>query len=312
MALPTNAYTTYSAVGIREDLSDVVTNIAPVDSAIFDGMSNTSNKIKNIKHEWLTDTLAAAGSNKHLQGDNESATAITACTRRSNNHQIQKKIFNISGTAEEATSPEGVTTEDYQTAKHLKELKKDQEWAALRGTLVDGAAGTEPEMRGVLNWLTTNVSMGAGATLNSTTGVITGGTARPLAEGLVKDVRQNIFTAGGNPKLIYCGPFQKRKFTQFAGAGNYRTAVEKGKLMSTVDVYVDEFGLLTIKPHRIIPADVVLILDQEYFKKAIYRKVHRQTLGITGDNTTYVIRTEWCVEASAENSSGRITNLETE
>lgn len=312
MAVPTNTLLTYAAVGIREDLSDVVTNIAPVDSEIVDGMANTANKVKNIKHEWLTDTLAAAGSNKHLQGDNESADAITACTRRSNNHQIQKKKFNISGSAEEATSPEGVTQEDYQTAKFLKELKKDQEWAALRGTLTDGAAATEPEMRGVLNWITTNVSRAGDSTINTTTGVITGGTARDLSEALVKDVRQNIFTAGGNPKIIYCGPFQKRRFTGFAGAGNYRTPVEKGKMMSTVDVYVDEFGLLTIKPHRIIPADVVLIYDKEYWKKAIYRKVHREILGKTGDNTTYVIRVEWTVEAGAENSSGRIVNLTTE
>jgi hypothetical protein len=68
MALPANTFTTYSAVGNREDLSDVITRIDPTDTPFMTGIEKT--KATAVNHEWQTQALAAAnGANASLEGD---------------------------------------------------------------------------------------------------------------------------------------------------------------------------------------------------------------------------------------------------
>lgn len=308
MAVPTNTYKTYEAIGNREDLSDVITNISPVETQFYKAIGSV--KTTQPKHEWQTDSLAAAASNAQLEGDDRTAGAITATTRLYNMAQIQAKTFRISET-QEATKAAGRDCEiDYQTAKFTKELARDIEFAFLREVRVDGAAATARKMRGALNWITTNLDKATDATLNAD-GTITGGTARALTEALLKGVLQNVFSAGGDPDVIFCGPFQKRQISAFAGSGNYRTLIEGKKLESAVDVYVSDFYSLTIKPHRIMPTDVVFVCDMDYWKKATLRPTGRQELAKTGDSRVFDITAEHTLEARAENSNGRITNLTT-
>jgi len=56
MAVPTNTRTTYSAVGIREDLSNVIYNISPTDTPFMNGAGRDS--AKSTYFEWETDALA--------------------------------------------------------------------------------------------------------------------------------------------------------------------------------------------------------------------------------------------------------------
>jgi hypothetical protein len=49
MALPTNTFTTYSAAGNREDLSDVVYRIDPTDTPFMTGIEKT--KASAVNHE---------------------------------------------------------------------------------------------------------------------------------------------------------------------------------------------------------------------------------------------------------------------
>ncbi|MFZ5989393.1 MAG: DUF5309 domain-containing protein [Bacillota bacterium] len=308
MSIPTNTYKTYEAVGIREDLSDVITNISPVDTQFYSAIGEV--KATNTKHEWQKDSLAAAASNAQLEGDDRPASAVTPTVRESNNTQIQAKTFRISRTMEKVVSAGRKDEIAHQTTKAAQELAKDIEYAFLREVKVDGNATTARKMRGALNWITSNLDKASDATLNAD-GTITGGTARALTESIVKGVCQNIFVEGGNPNIVFCGAFQKRKFSEFAGSGNYRTIVENKKLEATVDVYVNDFYSLTIKPHRIMPTDVVVILDLNYWKKATLDPVARTELAKTGDSRIFDITIEHTLEARAEKANGRITNLTT-
>ncbi|MEW6095739.1 MAG: DUF5309 domain-containing protein [bacterium] len=308
MAPPTNTFKTYEAVGIREDLSDVITNISPVDTQFYSTIGEV--KATNTKHEWQKDSLSAAASNAQLEGDDRTALAVTPTVREYNMCQIQAKTFRISRTMEKVVSAGRDSEIANQTTKAMKELAKDTEYAFLREVRVDGAADTARKMRGALNWIISNLDKASDATLNAD-GTVTGGTARVLTEALVKGVCQNIFVEGGNPNTVFCGAFQKRKFSEFAGSGNYRTMVENKKLEATVDVYVNDFYSLTIKPHRIMPTDVVIILDLNYWKKATLDPVARTELARTGDSRIFDITVEHTLEARAEKANGRITNLTT-
>ncbi len=60
-------YQTYTAIGQREDLSDVIYNISPTDTPFMSSIGKT--KATAILHEWQTDSLAAASlSNAAVEG----------------------------------------------------------------------------------------------------------------------------------------------------------------------------------------------------------------------------------------------------
>jgi hypothetical protein len=51
-------FSSFTVVGIREDLSDVIYDISPQDTPIMSSIGKT--KATNVFHEWQTDSLAAA------------------------------------------------------------------------------------------------------------------------------------------------------------------------------------------------------------------------------------------------------------
>ena len=99
MAIVSNTFTTYSAKGIREDLSNIITNIAPEETPYMSniGRENVSNSL----FEWQTDTLASAAANAQLEGDDvASFVAVTATVRLQNYAQISRKTIILSATEE--------------------------------------------------------------------------------------------------------------------------------------------------------------------------------------------------------------------
>lgn len=111
---------------------------------------------------------------------------------------------------------------------------------------------------------------------------------------------------------MYLPPALKIKVSAWAQAtSNYRVAVEGAKLEGTVDVYVSDFGTISIKPHRDMNAGVALILDPaRKGKKATLRNLHREQLANTGDNQKWVMRIEHTLRDVEEQGLGRITNLQ--
>src|SRR5437870_4918136 len=77
MALPTNTFATYEAVGNREDLSDVIYRIDPTETPAMTAFERE--KATAVNHEWQTQALAAVDTaNARLEGDDATTTATTA------------------------------------------------------------------------------------------------------------------------------------------------------------------------------------------------------------------------------------------
>lgn len=96
MAQPTNTFSSYDAVGIREDLSDVIYDISPEETPFYTKCAKT--KVSNTLVEWQTDALRASADNAHIEGDDTTAEARTATTRLNNRTQIFKNSVVIPGT----------------------------------------------------------------------------------------------------------------------------------------------------------------------------------------------------------------------
>lgn len=310
MTVPTSTFDSYGVTGLKEDISNMVTNISPTDTFFYKSLGTAP--VTQKKHQFLTDTLTAAGSNARIEGDERTAIAVTAASAIYNMTQIMSKTFILSESnlAMAAYGQDGgVNSEAYQTAKYSKELGQDREYTFLREVRDDGATlTTARKMRGALNWTTTNLNKDAGATLNAD-GTVTGGTPRQLTKAILKDTMQDIFTSGGAPSKILCGPYQATKISEMAHNDNYRQMVKGGELADYVDVYINEFGKYTVQIHRLMPTDVAFIYDPSMWKKCILRKTEKTYYAKVSDGRKIDITCEETLEARQEAASGRITNL---
>ena len=97
MTQPTGTHSTYDTIGIRDDLEGAIYKVDPADTPFFAMVEKTT--VKQIKHEWQTQSLAAAnGSNAVIEGDDATTDAAVATVRLDNYTQISDKVAQVSGT----------------------------------------------------------------------------------------------------------------------------------------------------------------------------------------------------------------------
>src|SRR5210317_2389430 len=160
MAQPSNTFDSYDAVGIREDLSDVITNISPEETPFHTKSAKT--RARNTLHEWQTDSLRASAANAHIEGDATAGEARSATTRLGNYTQIFKNAVVVPDTDEGLDKAGPAKEVAYQTLKIAKEQKLDIEKALFdNNARVAGNATTARELAGAPAWLATNTSRGA-------------------------------------------------------------------------------------------------------------------------------------------------------
>ena len=311
--VPNNTLTPFALTGKREDIADEISIITPIDSPFYHAIGSTT--VTAMKHEFMTDAIETPGQNKAKIGSDPTIEASEQPVKLHNFVQLQEKSFSLSDSSTAVTTVGNSGGYDYQKALKMKALVGDIEWAFLREVAVEGDAATEPSMKGMLNWITTNLDKAADGTLEAD-GTVTGGSAREFTKELVKSVLQNMYSAGGggSGKMLtaYCGSVQKDKFDGFAATGNNRRAISKDQVDDKVDLYITSWGSVKAEIHRTMPTDVFVILDLAYWKKATLVPVGVDELAKTSrSNSKYHMTVQHTLEAKNELSAGRITNLST-
>ena len=104
-------YKTYEQVGLKEDVSSLISDITPSDCPFY-SMIKTE-KVHNRVYQYQTDTIAAAGSNAQLEGFTASAGTAIPTTMISGNTQVLAKIFEVSESAQ-AVSAHGRASPSYR------------------------------------------------------------------------------------------------------------------------------------------------------------------------------------------------------
>ena len=115
MTTITNAVTDVKAIGNREDLSNIIYDISPLETPFVSGISK--NRATGVFHEWQTDSLDPAAANTHLEGDATTADTFAATVRVGNICQISKKAVAVSGTQRSLDSAGRADEFSYQLAK---------------------------------------------------------------------------------------------------------------------------------------------------------------------------------------------------
>lgn len=312
MTAVTNTFVTANAKGIREDLSDIIYNIAPLETPFMSGIKK--GKAANTFFEWQTDTLASAANNKVNEGNDVSsgtATAVTATVRIGNYCQISQKDGIVSGT-QRAVKTAGRKDEfAYQVAKRGKEIKRDMEFALTQNGTYNS---TDPrQTRGLAGWCATNCLVGAGAgaapVAGATNTAPVAGTTRPFTESLLKSNLQSIWTAGGNPTMLMVGGTLKQEVSTFTGNATRMNEADDNALYAAVDVYYSDFGKLKIVPNRFQETTTAFQLDLEYWKLNYLRPFNTEELAKTGDADRFMLNVEYGLESDQEAASGQIRDL---
>ncbi len=320
MTLYSNAFTTYSAIGRREDLSDYIYDISPMDCPFMDSIPKTS--ADQVNHEWQTDSLDAnVNTNQQLEGDVISASAATATTRAGNICEIAYKALAVTGT-QEAVIKAGRRSElKYQILKSSKALKRDMESALLSNKAKNtGNATTARETAGVEAWLATNTDRGTGGSdpTGDGTDTATNGTQRNFTETLLKNVLKDCFDNGGDPDCIMVSSKHKQTFSGFTGNATREIGAEDKTLVATIELYKSDFGDMQVFPSRFMegstggaPGSIrsALVLQKDMWALATLRAPHIIDLARTGDAEPRAIIAEYALEARNEAASGIVADL---
>jgi len=300
MAEIAGATSTYDmSASNREDLWDVISNLSPTERPFTQNISRI--KANATAHSWLTDTYAAANSNRQLEGDVTTFATAIAITKLTNTCQIAKKAFVISGT-QEAVSKAGRKSEiKYQLQKAGSELLRDIEWAALSSQV--GIAGSQTvarSMAGAEAWIPSTDNLGngvrgggadsSGSTAAYTSpggGVVTDGTNTALTSTGLLTALGLAWTDGGDIDTIMTNTFQRSKIRSFGNLATNQIQLNKSgeaaKLVDSVEVYISDYGKHKLVLNRFMRPETVMCFQMDTWALAELRPMTTEVLAKTGD-----------------------------
>ena len=319
MAVTANTNETYDVSTIREDLQDALISISPTDSPFMTAIGRKN--VDNTYFEWGVVSLAAAdGSNRVIEGEASPGNdAATNAVRQANYTQISDKVVEVSDTANAVNGAGNAQTTAKQVAYKLKELKRDMETMLTANVAASaGASGTARQTAGLPGFLRTNASRGTNGADGTTSGTgvsgyvnaaATDGTQRAVTETLLKSVIADCWDEGAEPSLVLCGSAQKQTISTFTGNATKYKDISDKTLSAAIDVYVSDFGELTIVPSRFSRSRDVLVLDPNYARVAYLKPTSQKELARTGHSERRLISVEYGLQVDNEAAHGIVADV---
>lgn len=318
MAIPANSFQTYQAIGIREDLSDVISRIDPTEVPFTSNIGR--GKATATRHDWQIQTLASAtDANAGIEGDDATTDAAVPTSRVWNYTQIADKVAQVTGTNRAVDAAGRDDEMEYQVLLKGLELRRDieKQMTSAKASAA-GASGTARVSAGFESWLTSNVSLGTSGVatgFSSGTGLVaapTDGTQRTFTEALVKDVVRSAYTNGGRPTMLMVGPFNKQTFSGFSGIAQLRRDAPGAKaatIIGSADVYVSDFGNLNVVPNIFSRDRTALAIDPKMVKMVSLRPMKNWELAKTGDTTRRQVLCEYTLQVINQAAHGKVADL---
>lgn len=321
MTMPTSTFQTYNATGIREDLSDVIYDISPMDTYFFTNAARMT--AKQTRHDWQTDALdAAVATNQAVEGDDFGASAITATTKLSNYTNIARKDFMVSRTMNKVNTAGRKQELAYQIVRKGKALKRDIEAHAVQNKAATaGASASARVAASVETWIyTTNHVSGTSQTTNTTPAPVSGvaatagtdGTAEAFTETILKSALQAAWSAGGDVDVILLGPTLKNKLDTFTGiATRFRNvaAGQQADIVGAADVYVSSYGSHKVVLSRYMRSTCVLCLDMSTWGIAWLDPIQIVEIAKSGDSEKRMIVGEYTIVAKSPTANAKLTGM---
>jgi len=314
----TSAFSTFAAVGNREDITDTIYRIDPTDTPFYSGVEKA--KASAVNHEWQTQALRSVAANAQLEGDDITAVSRTPTVRLGNICQILYTSARVTGTQRVVDHAGRDDEMAYQEMLAGLELKRDIEYnlVGLSTAKVTGATTTARKFASVNAWITTNTDKGGGTAADptaadGTSARVDSATLSAFTEARLKNVIKKCFDAGGKPTVVMLNSFNKQQFSTFTGRGTPMQDQGERKITAAVDVYESDFGRLKVTPNRFMRQRDAFVLQMDMWATAPLpgRSMVSFPLAKTGDSDAKVILSEMTLESRNEKASGGVFDLTT-
>ena len=322
MAITTNGFSTYSQIGIKENVSDLITDVTPSETPFFSMAPKF--KAKNTLYQWQTETLDIPAANAQLEGADVTPATTTPTTMLNNQTQISFKSLAVTETSS-AVSTYGRGNEyDHQVIKRGKELKTDIEFALLKNVAkVAGSTATARVTAGFGAWLTNVANGTASAGTGADTSTPASSTA--LTYNMLASAQQLAYVDGGSPTCMMLAPALKSTFSNLSLSSTPSTAEVrynlsgKGKgavAVGTVEQWLSDFGTVDVLPNRQMArsadaflGSTIFLIDKSKVRVGMLQNIEVQELAKIGLSDRAVIRAQFVLEVSAPNAHAGVLGV---
>jgi len=331
---------------IREDVMNKIWDISKIPLPFTDMVGSGS--AKNEYKEWTTDELAKPHlDNAVIDGDDAAGNDTKTGERVGNHHQNSDKVVRVSYRADASDAIGRAKELSYQMMRRQQELRRDVEATALIGqaSVADDGATVAGKVGALPTWFRTNtVNLTSPVGFNTSTKLTVVPTITAegitLSEAMIKDVVENAYNEGGNPTKLMTVPSLVRKFSEYLFTSSARVASlmsdqgksrEKAAALGSVNVFITDFGTLTMVPNRLQPlydaggyayptvdthevsgtafADL-FILDPEYLSLCYLKGYRTDTLAKTGLAENRQMSVDWSLIVNTEKAHGMIAAID--
>jgi len=291
-------YRSYDMVGIKEDISDVITNLTPTETPFQASLKTETTKNRTV--QWQEDSLRAVNtSNQQLEGFASTTTARVPTVMRSNVTQIMAEFVEVSGTAEAVESYGRSSEQAYQLAKASNEVKRDFEHMLIgrvQATVV-GDNATARRMASAWSQIGANTTQDPGSSV-------------ALSETNILALAQKIYTEGGDGDILMIKPSDATIVAGFAGlSARTRDVGTDKKIVNSVDIYVSPFGDHKVVKNRFQITSRALMYSPKNWRKVALRPWFKEMLAKTGDQERHQIVGEYTLKHFNFLCSGAILNV---
>lgn len=337
MAQLANTYDRYdldtSGTTTIRDVDKMIYNIDPEETPFVSNIG--SGTAKNSYREWEIDSYAAVNtSNAQIDGDEFANDSTTSPPVIGNYCQISWKVLEVTRRADAVDKYAMKEALAYELLKKGVELKRDIEAIACgyggQQAAVAGSSSVAGKTASLGYWLKTsgNVSRGAtgasGALSNTTYGYPSSGyadgTVRALSVATLKTVLTSIYTNSRKANMLMVGPTMKGRLSTFLFGSTAAIAtpyqpisnnqVSGVHAVGTVDVYVDDHGVLDIVENRFQRERDVFALNTKDWRIDYLTKFQTGDIARTGDARRKSIIADWVLVSKNEKGSGGVFDID--
>ena len=315
---PAGTYLETAAVGVREDLADIIYRIDPDEVPLVTALARVG--ARQVLTEWIVQELNPAADNSQPEGFTAVMQAVLKPVRLNNVCQIMARTVGVSNTLRVVDVAGGEDEYNRQMILRGLEIKRDLE-LAITSPLVRTI--TDPRHMSGLPCYCANGARGAGGTMPVGDGSNAGtaGTAYDLTLNTVQTSMQAAWQAGGKPNLGIMSGSIKLYFATLSQGGTNNAIVaqnivtasprEEMTIQGAVDVFRTDFGTLNLAPDRFCPAHSMLLVSTDYVELAPLpeRDLVQEDYAKTGDNSQGGVVFEGCIRPTAPKAHAWITDL---
>ena len=303
--------------GLAEDFEDIIFDVSPTETPMLTLAKRT--KATARYHQWQTDSLASASSNKAEEGADAAYATAAQTTTLGNYCQISTKTVDISRTLDIVNKYGRKSEVAMQLLKRGKELKRDMEFTICRNqastnataratagweTMIDGTSGNLVRANAAQ---TTDYSV-RGFSAASWTAPEDGSSVTFIEADLVSALGL-AWEDGGDPSVIMMSKKNKNLFNSFAGIATKYNEVKgtnQAVVSGAADIYVSSYGNHAVKLNRYMRDNAVFCIDPEYISVAYLDGIRKEQMAKTGDSERWLLTVEYALVCNSQNAHSTV------